>query len=268
MINNDTKSGNQRIPALDHYQFPPLLQSMAKTRSFREPLPRLYRTLGHHPFALERFMPYHTYITPATLGRPANGNEVHGRHREIVVLRIGWNCGSVYLWEQHVEVARQEGMLEEEIMAVARGPEGTEKSTTDEAETYSFESSSVENLLMQTVDELCFEHMVSEATWSGLMVAGKKYGDSSLRWVMDVIMTTGNYMLVSMCLNGLSITVLDESNPQTPPATDTPTDYNPETKRFFATRKGSDRSDFISKRRRLQRIWLGSLPGNLTSLPV
>lgn len=68
---------------------------------------------------------------------------------------------------------------------------------------------------MAAADELCFEYMVSDNTWAGLLVHGAvetRDGstDRGIQWVMDVIFAAGQYVLVCMVLNGLRM--LPESN--------------------------------------------------------
>jgi len=46
------------------------------------------------------------------------GNELDGRLRELIIMRIGWRTGALYEWTQHWPVALRIGLTEAEILAV------------------------------------------------------------------------------------------------------------------------------------------------------
>jgi hypothetical protein len=54
------------------------------------------------------------------------------RLRELVVLRVGWQCRSPYEWGQHVIIGRKSGVLDSELQRVTFGPdaEGWSASTS------------------------------------------------------------------------------------------------------------------------------------------
>lgn len=106
-------------------------------------------------------------------------------HRELLILRIGWNCQAVYEWAKHVGSvgrARDHGLDPERI---ARGPD---------AGWDDFERAHV-----NAVDELYRDGIISDDTWAAL---ADQY---DTRELMSVVMTVANYRLVSMSLNALGV---------------------------------------------------------------
>ena len=106
------------------------------------------------------------------------------RAREILILRIGWLCGSEYEWSQHVRAARRVGMNDEEIRRVAIG------ATADGWDPLS-------QLLIRVVDELHADNNLSDATWALL---SEYYSTAEL---IDVVITVAGYRMVSVALNSI-----------------------------------------------------------------
>ena len=105
--------------------------------------------------------------------------------RELLILRIGWNCQAVYEWAKHVGSvgrARDHG-LEPERIALGAG-----------AGWDPFEAAHV-----RAADEIYRDGMVSQETWDTL---AERY---DTREMMSVVMTVANYRLVSMSLNALGV---------------------------------------------------------------
>ena len=153
------------------------------------PVLNLYATLARHPALYRPRAVQSAYIrTGATLT---------GRARELLILRIGWLCGSEYEWAQHVRVARREGLSDEEIRRVAVGP--------DAPDWEPFEAT-----LLRAADELHAEDTVSEPTWQAL---AERYGTAEL---IDVVITVAGYRMVSIALNSLG-TQLEPGRERFPP---------------------------------------------------
>ena len=105
--------------------------------------------------------------------------------RELLILRIGWNCQAVYEWAKHVGSvgrARDHG-LEPERIALGAGAGWDE-----------FEAAHV-----RAADEIYRDGIVSQETWDTL---AERY---DTREMMSVVMTVANYRLVSMSLNVLGV---------------------------------------------------------------
>jgi alkylhydroperoxidase family enzyme len=139
----------------------------------------IYKTLAHHPELYTRW---------SGLGRILlNGSNIPARHREMLMLRMGWLCQSEYEWAQHARIATSSaGMTDQEVHRIAEGPNAA--GWTD------FERS-----LLRMVDELRYDAIVSDATWRAIR---KEYSDQQM---MEALFTAAQYQLVSMALNSLGV---------------------------------------------------------------
>ena len=105
--------------------------------------------------------------------------------RELLILRIGWNCQAVYEWAKHVGSvgrARDHGL---EPRRIAMGQDAG----WDE-----FEAAHV-----RAADEIYRDGIIADDTWEALSA---RY---DTREMMSVVMTVANYRLVSMSLNALGV---------------------------------------------------------------
>lgn len=142
-----------------------------------EPL-NIFRTLGHHPFLLKRFnLLGGAFVAHGLL--PA-------REREIVILRVGWNCRSVYEFGQHTLMGREAGLTDAEIAALATTRAEGSWSADDQA-------------LIALADELCADDCVSDATFEALR---RRWNDAEL---VELVMLAGCYRMVSGFLNSLGV---------------------------------------------------------------
>ena len=138
----------------------------------------IFRTLVHAPKALERFQQWGAYVL-------SRRNDLPAREREIVILRTGFLCKSGYEWTQHVAIAKQSGLSDEEIARIKKGA-GAGWSAPDAA-------------LIRASDELHGDQFVSDAVWAEL---GKHF---TQKQCMDVVFTAGQYTQVSMFLNTFGV---------------------------------------------------------------
>ncbi|MEZ5260301.1 MAG: hypothetical protein R2755_00645 [Acidimicrobiales bacterium] len=72
-----------------------------------------------------------------------------------MILRVGWNCRSVYEFGQHTTIGLDSGLTEAEITALTRDPADGGWSDRDRA-------------LIALADDLCADDCVSDATWAAL----------------------------------------------------------------------------------------------------
>ena len=152
------------------------------------PVLNLYATLARHPIFFRPRAVQSAYIrTGATLS---------DRAREILILRIGWLCGSEYEWLQHVRVARGIGMTDDEIRRIAVGADAPGWDPFDAA-------------LIRAADELHRHDTLSNETWQAL---SGRYGVPEL---IDVVITVAGYRMVSIALNSLG-TQLERGRPRFP----------------------------------------------------
>jgi 4-carboxymuconolactone decarboxylase len=142
------------------------------------PILNIFRTLAQHPKLMKRWLVFGTHV----LGK----STLPAREREIVILRIGWLCGSDYEWGQHVVIARDCGISNEEIDRIAAGPDAAGWSELEQA-------------LLRATDELHADACISDGTWATL---GDHY---DVQQCMDLVFTVGQYNLVSMALNSFGV---------------------------------------------------------------
>jgi alkylhydroperoxidase family enzyme len=146
------------------------------------------RTFGLYPTLSQHWSPRQTFINRRSPLAP--------RHREMLILRMGWNCRSEYEWAQHVGVvgrAREHGL---EPMRIAHGPEAREWNA-------------IEQTILRAADELYRDTMVSDTVWRALVA----HFDTA--WAMSAVFTASGYRAISMSLNtyGVQLEPGDERFP-------------------------------------------------------
>lgn len=138
----------------------------------------IFGTLAHHPDLLRRWLVFASHVMAK--------NTLSPRDRELLILRTGWNCASRYEWGQHVLIAKDCGITDEEISRVTHGPDAPGWSAADA-------------LLLRAADELHTAYRLSDATWTALSA---RY---STEQMLDLVATVGNYHLVAMFLNTTAV---------------------------------------------------------------
>jgi len=156
-----------------------LAEALAKTVFKDGPVLNIMGTLAHQPTLLKRF----NVLGGAFL--------VHGllpaREREIVILRVGWNCRSVYEFGQHTLLGRDSGLSDGEIAALATTRAGGPPwSADDEA-------------LIALADEICADDCAGDATFAALR---RRWNDAEL---VELVALAGFYRMVSGFLNTLGV---------------------------------------------------------------
>lgn len=167
-----------RIPALPPQQWDAATTKLLAPMVARGSDLNVFRTLANHPDLLRRWMVFTNHVMfKSTLPQ---------RVRELLILRVGFLCGSEYEWGVHAMMARQSGMSDEDLRAIQAGPGSTALNES-------------ERLLMQATDELHNDNFVTEAAWQGLSA------HFDTRQMMDIVFTVGQYKLVSMMLNTFGV---------------------------------------------------------------
>jgi len=147
-------------------------------KAFEGKIPNVSKTLARHPKLMKNWEPLTNYLMMRS--------RLPKRDREIVILRIGWLCQSEYEWAQHAIIAKEIGLLEEEIQRITKGPDAKGWSE-------------FEKTLICAVDELYTDAFISDDTWKAL---SENY---NIKKLMDLIVTVGQYNLVSMFLNSTGV---------------------------------------------------------------
>ncbi len=116
------------------------------------------------------------------------------RPREIVVLRVAWRVKSLYEWHNHVGYALNIDMSLDEIAAIRTGPDWPGWNEHDRA-------------ILRAVDELLDTNIISDKTWANL----ESFYDHKA--IMDLVMTIGQYVMVSWGLNSFGVQLEPHTDP-------------------------------------------------------
>ena len=117
------------------------------------------------------------------------------RSRELVVLRVAWWFGCAYEFGQHVPVALECGLTDDDIARVSQGPEAQGWTEFDRA-------------LLAATDGLLERGDVADDVWAVLAAA---LPDESL---LDLVFTVGAYATLAMAFNAARLPLdpdLDEN---------------------------------------------------------
>jgi alkylhydroperoxidase family enzyme len=145
----------------------------------------VYRTFARHPKLYPPRQILSEYIRTKSTLSP--------RVREMLILRIGWRCRSAYEWAAHAPAGRRAGLTDDQIRMLARS--GYEGWTPADA------------AIVRAADELFADDTISDATWK---VLDDQFDE---RQLLDVLITTGGYRMVSMVLNTFGVPAEPNSEP-------------------------------------------------------
>jgi alkylhydroperoxidase family enzyme len=135
-------------------------------------------TLARHP---QLTRAYHTFN-----GHVLFASTLSPRRRELLVLRVATVRNSEYEWAQHVILARDAGLDDEEIARITLGPEASGWSSLDRA-------------MLTAVDELIGHAMISDSTWAVLA------GELDDQQLMDLVFTVGAYEVLAMAFRSFGV---------------------------------------------------------------
>ncbi|MBV9952932.1 MAG: carboxymuconolactone decarboxylase family protein [Acidimicrobiia bacterium] len=154
-------------------------------RPKREGGPKGLNALGmfaHHPALTRAFNTFNGHILFMTSLSP--------RQRELVVLRVAHRRDAEYEWTQHVLMAGDAGITDEEVERIAAGPGDSAWSLPDQA-------------LLRATDELLDDALITDATWEVLAE------ELDTEQLIDLVFTVGAYDLVAMAFRTFGVQ-LDE----------------------------------------------------------
>ncbi|MBX6388064.1 MAG: carboxymuconolactone decarboxylase family protein [Frankia sp.] len=143
-------------------------------------------TYAHHHVLAQAFFTYNGHILSTST--------LTDRQRELLVLRVAAvrRCG--YEWLQHVHLARDAGLTDEEISRIALGPDAPLWDPVDAA-------------LLRAVDELIADGRIGDETWATLR------DKLDVRQLLDVIFTIGAYETVAYMQRSFDIDIDDDLRP-------------------------------------------------------
>jgi alkylhydroperoxidase family enzyme len=174
-----------RIEPVVQAQATPEILAMLDPSGSGRSIANVYRTFARHPKLYVPRQVLSEYIRTRSTLSP--------RVREMLILRIGWRCRSAYEWAAHAPAGRRAGLTDDQIRMLARsGYDGW--NTADAA-------------IVRAADELFDEDTISDATWQALDAQFDE------RQLLDVLITTGGYRMVSMVLNTFGVPPEPNSEP-------------------------------------------------------
>jgi alkylhydroperoxidase family enzyme len=138
----------------------------------------VFRTFANHPQLLRHWLGFAGYLLRSSTLEP--------RLRELVVLRVGWQCRSPYEWGQHVIVGRRSGVLDADLQRLTQGAEAEGWTAAEAA-------------ALRATDELLERRSLRDETWAGLAA------HFTAQQILDVIFLVGQYQLVASALNSLRV---------------------------------------------------------------
>ena len=171
----------QRIPFRDFSTLSAEDREMGERNKVNGEVVNIFRVLMQNPKLARSWSRFAGYI----LG----GQSLPARDREILILRIGWLNQAPYEWEQHVRIGKAAGLTDDEIDRISKGP----KAGWDRHEA----------ALIRAADDLYENSVVSDETWKQL------FGRYSIEQMMDLVLTIGQYNLVSWALNSFGVPLDD-----------------------------------------------------------
>lgn len=121
-----------------------------------------------------------------------SGSDLPAKLREIAILRVGYISNAPYETFQHEALGRYVGLTDAQIEAVKAGD--TKSATLDEAE----------RAVLAFVDDVVINVRASDATLAGVR---KHLPDAQ---VVDLILVTGAYMMISRFLETTGVEIDDE----------------------------------------------------------
>lgn len=155
-------------------------------RPVQQDRPAARNTLGtfaHHPALARAFFTFNGHLLMATT--------LTQRQRELIIMRIAAVRGSNYEWAQHLFMARDAGLTDEEIGRIAYGADAPFWSDLDAA-------------LLRAVDELIVDGGISSPTWQRLDA------EMDTQQKLDLIFTAGGYDTLAWMFKSLELDIDDD----------------------------------------------------------
>ena len=199
-------SSTPRVPPLAPADWPPTMREALgaiRPAEPRHPFPQtegrpkglnVLGTFAHHPTLAKAYNTFNGHILFTTT--------LELRERELLVLRVAAVRRSAYEWAQHVVLAADVGLTDDEVARIAEGPSADGWSPVDRA-------------LLQAVDDLLADARIGEAAWAVL------YEAFATEQLLDAIFTVGAYDALAMALMSFDVPLdpdLAGTTPLPPPA--------------------------------------------------
>jgi 4-carboxymuconolactone decarboxylase len=137
-------------------------------------------TLAHHPELARAYCTFNGHLLMMTT--------LSERHREMVIMRLAAVRSADYEWVQHLFMAKDAGVDDEEIKAIVEGPDAASWSDEDAA-------------ILRAVDDLLVDGSIGSDTWKTLT----SYLDT--RQILDLIFTAGSYDIMARMCKSLGVEI-------------------------------------------------------------
>jgi alkylhydroperoxidase family enzyme len=148
--------------------------------------PKALNTLGtfaHHPALAQAYFTFNGHLLLATT--------LSERQRELVIMRVAAVRQSSYEWYQHLFVARDAGLTDEEVGRIAYGPDAPLWSDLEAA-------------ILRAVDEMIADGGISTPTWQVLAA------ELDTRQILDLIFTAGGYDTLARMFKSFELAMDDD----------------------------------------------------------
>ena len=172
-----------RIPPVPIENWPAEMRGAVAALRIENPRHPILTTEGERPKALNALGTFanHPQLTEAYhrfVGHLLYGTTLDLQTREVLILRVAARRNCEYEWKQHVVIAGDVGLSEDEIEAT-RGDATTP--------------------LLRAVDELLADARISDDTWDAL--------DLDTQQRMDLVFTVGAYDLLAMAFLSFGVEI-------------------------------------------------------------
>ncbi|MGB6058369.1 MAG: carboxymuconolactone decarboxylase family protein [Microthrixaceae bacterium] len=144
----------------------------------------LFSTLANHPKLMRPWLRFG--------GQLLQRSALSDRERELVILRVAMRCGSEYEWGQHVGIARDAGLRNDEIERVGALEDEVQSGSTGPW-------TATEAALIRAADELLGDHVLSDQTWEQLSTT------HSTEQLIELTMLVGHYAMLAGLLRTLQV---------------------------------------------------------------
>jgi 4-carboxymuconolactone decarboxylase len=140
-------------------------------------------TMAHHPALAQAYFTFNGHVLLATT--------LTERQRELLIMRVSAVRKSGYEWAQHLFMARDAGLSDEEVGRIGYGPDAPFWSQLDAA-------------MLRAVDELIEDAYISAPTWETLAA------DLDTRQILDLICTVSAYDNLARIFKSLELNIDDD----------------------------------------------------------
>lgn len=144
----------------------------------------LLGVMAHHPTLAQAYFTFNGHLLHSTT--------LSARQREILIMRVATVRRCESEWVQHLFIAREVGLSNDEISRIAYGPDAPFWHELD-------------SVMLRSVDELLLDGEISEPTWSALSQS------MSAQQLLDLIFTVGGYDTLAKVFDSLQLEIEEDT---------------------------------------------------------